>query len=150
MKFAWPLAKGVSRPSINHPHLIHKSTNRFFIFCLLDLSSIPRAREGAPGGPPAPKSVGKPWANGRKPPLGVFWRHFWAHFRCLLGASWRCLRNVFRDSWRLRGRQNAQEAPDAPKSSPGSPRRPPEAPWKAPRDPPDGLRDPPGAPRTSI
>ena len=50
-KFAWPLAKGVSRPCINHPHLIHKSTNRFFILSLLDLSSIPRAREGAPGGP---------------------------------------------------------------------------------------------------
>ena len=39
----------MSRPAINHPHLIHKSTNRFFILFLLDLSSIPRAREGAPG-----------------------------------------------------------------------------------------------------
>ena len=60
IEFAWPLAKGVSRPAINHPHLIHKSTNRFFILSLLDLSSIPRAREGVPGGPWAPKSVGRP------------------------------------------------------------------------------------------
>ena len=59
-KFAWPLAKGVSRPDINHPHLIHKSTNRFFILSLLDLSSIPRAREGALGGPWVPKSVRRP------------------------------------------------------------------------------------------
>ena len=40
----------MSRTLINHLHLIHKSTNRFFILSLLDLSSIPRAREGAPGG----------------------------------------------------------------------------------------------------
>ena len=80
-KFAWPLAKRVSRPDINHPHLIHKSTNRFFILSLLDLSSIPRAREGAPGGPWAPKSVRRPFPNGRKPPLGAFWRLFWGRFR---------------------------------------------------------------------
>ena len=55
-------------------------------------------------------------------PLGGLLAAIWG----LLGASWRCLRNVFRDSWGLRGRQNAQEAPKMPLRAPRKPR------WKTP------------------
>ena len=50
---------GRVRSSIIISSTLHKSSNRFFYSLLLDLSSIPRAREGAPGGLPAPKSVGE-------------------------------------------------------------------------------------------
>ena len=71
------------KPPSSHPQ-IDKS---IFYISLLDLSSIPRAREGAPGGLPAPKSVSNPPVFGRKPPVRAFWRLFWAHFR-FFWRSW--------------------------------------------------------------
>ena len=72
----------------NHPLLIHKSTNRFFILLLLDLSSIPRAREGAPGGPRNQSRLADLGANGRKPLFGSLLGLF-GGLLALLGAMLR-------------------------------------------------------------
>ena len=66
------LASGQGRVKtwLNHPRLIHKSTNRFFTLSLFDLSSIPHAREGAPGSPPAPKSDRKSRGQWSSPRFG--------------------------------------------------------------------------------
>ena len=75
------MAQGVSRSSINNPHLIDKSTNRFFIVSLLDLSSIPRAREGGPWGLPLEKSDRGSGLNGRHPLFSCVFLFFKKNYR---------------------------------------------------------------------
>ena len=83
MKFAGPLAQGVSRPSINHLHLIHKSTNRYFIFLYLIYQVYParaRAPLGAPGAKVGERTVAPMVVN-------LLWAPFGDSFGLIFGLS---------------------------------------------------------------
>ena len=65
------------KPPSSHPQI----DSLFFILSLLDLSSIPRAREGGPWGLPAPKSDRRSWDDRSPLVANVLFRVFFVFLR---------------------------------------------------------------------